>query len=89
MTVELFGPARALAGRSTIVLDVAEPLGVRAFIDALADAVPAFVGEIVTRERDAFVAPNLLLLDGRRAADDAEPFGDADRPCVMFVPSGG
>ncbi len=89
MTVELFGPARALAGRAAVVLDVAEPIGVRAFIGALAEAVPAFVGEIVTPERDAFVAPNLLLLDGRRAVDDAAIFRDADRPCVMFLASGG
>jgi hypothetical protein len=85
----LFGPARALAGHATVTLDVVEPIGLPAFIRALADSVPAFVGEIVTRERDAFVAPNLVLLDGRRAVDDGARFGSADRPCVLFLPSGG
>jgi hypothetical protein len=85
--VELFGPARALAGCAAIDLPVREPLDLQAFLRALALAVPAFVGEIVSRDLDAFVPPNLLLLDGRRAA--TEPFTSADRPCVVFVPSGG
>ncbi len=88
MTVELFGPARALAGCATVEVRVTEPLEVRAFIAALAIAVPAFVGEIVTSSGDAFIAPNLLLLDGRRAADGVA-FTSADRPCVLVLPSGG
>jgi hypothetical protein len=88
VTVELFGPARALAGRDTVDVDVAEPIDAAGLIVALAAAIPAFVGEIVTAQRDAFVAPNLLLLDGRRAATGVA-FTSADRPCVLFLPSGG
>ncbi len=87
MTVELFGPARALAGAATIDVSLAEA-DERTLIDALARAVPAFVGTIVTDARDAFVAPNLLLLDGRRSAEGVR-FTAADRPCVLFLPSGG
>jgi hypothetical protein len=89
VTVELFGPARALAGAPTLTLDVAEPVDLATFVRALAHAVPAFVGQIVTAERDAFVPPNLLLLDGRRAVAGGACFGDADRPCVLFLASGG
>jgi hypothetical protein len=88
VTVELFGPARALAGRDTVDVRVDEPVDLAGLIVALAAAIPAFVGEIVTPERTAFVAPNLLLLDGRRAADGVA-FTSADRPCVLFLPSGG
>jgi hypothetical protein len=88
VTVELFGPARALAGRAAIDLCVNEPVDLPAFLHALAAAVPAFVGEIVTRDGAAFVAPNLLLLDGRRGAEGVS-FTSADRPCVLFLPSGG
>ena len=89
MTVELFGPARALAGAATLTLDVDEPVDLITFVRALAAAVPAFVGQIVTAERDAFVPPNLVLLDGRRAVGDGVRFGAADRPCVLFLASGG
>ncbi len=88
MTVELFGPARALAGAATLDVRVAEPVDVGTFIRALATAAPAFLGQIVTRDADAFIAPNLLLLDGRRAAD-GRAFTSADRPCVLALPSGG
>jgi hypothetical protein len=87
MTVELFGPARALAGRATVDLDVGEPVDLARFLAALVRAVPAFAGEIVTADAAAFIAPNVLLLDGRRTAEAA--FTSADRPCVLFVPSGG
>ncbi len=88
MTVELFGPARALAGRDFVDVDVAEPVDAAGLIAALATAVPAFVGQIVSTRCDAFIAPNLLLLDGRRAADGVA-ITAADRPCVLFLPSGG
>ncbi len=88
MTVELFGPARALAGRATIDLAVAEPADLPALLRALAAAVPAFAGAILTPDGSAFIAPNLLLLDGVRAAEGVT-FTSADRPCVLFLPSGG
>ncbi len=89
MTVELFGPARALAGRALIDIAVDEPAGLREFVHALSAACPAFIGEIVTRERDAFLPPNLVLLDGRRAVGEGERFASDDRPCVLFLASGG
>ncbi len=89
MTVELFGMARALAGVSHVVLAVDEPVAVPEFLRALADAVPALVPGVIAASRDAFVEPNLLLLDGRRAPSNGERFGSDDRPCVLFLASGG
>jgi hypothetical protein len=89
MTVELFGLARALAGRGSIEVPVDEPVGMSAFVRALADACPALVGDVVSPGRDGFIPPNLLLLDGRRAVGPQARFTGADRPCVLFVPSGG
>jgi len=88
VTVELFGPARALAGRATIDVALAEPADQPALLRALALAVPAFVGAILTPDGSDFIAPNLLLLDGVRAAGGVT-FTSADRPCVLFLPSGG
>lgn len=89
VTVELFGIARALAGAAQIDVDVPEPTDTATLAAALAAACPALVGSVVCSARDAFLAPNVLLLDGRRAADAATRFVAADRPCVLFVPSGG
>jgi hypothetical protein len=44
---------------------------------------------VIAPARDALVEPNLLLLDGRRAPRDGERFGEDDRPCVLFLASGG
>ncbi|HTJ26580.1 MAG TPA: hypothetical protein VMA36_10475 [Candidatus Limnocylindria bacterium] len=86
--VELFGMARALAGRSHVTLPLADA-DYREFVRALAEALPQLVPDVITPTRDDFVEPNLLLLDGRRAARDGERFGAADRPCVLFLASGG
>jgi hypothetical protein len=89
MRVELFGMARALAGVSHVELALDGPVAVGAFLRALADAVPALVPDVIEPTLDAFVEPNLLLLDGRRAPQGDETFGAADRPCVLFLASGG
>jgi hypothetical protein len=87
--VELFGMARAVAGVSHVVLALDEPVGLSDFLRALAEAVPGLVPGVIAPALDAFVEPNLLLLDGRRAPRPGETFGDADRPCVLFLASGG
>lgn len=89
MKVELFGMARALAGVSHVELALDEPVELHDFLRSLADAVPALVPDVIVASLDAFVEPNLLLLDGRRAPQAGETFGDADRPCVLFLASGG
>jgi hypothetical protein len=44
---------------------------------------------VIASTRDALVEPNLILLDGRRAVRDGERFSADDRPCVLFLASGG
>ncbi len=56
---------------------------------ALAEAVPALVPDVIAASLDAFVEPNLLLLDGRRAPRAGERFDARDNPCVLFLASGG
>ena len=89
MTVELFGMSRALAGRAIVELAVEGPIDYAGFVRALAEAVPALVPDVIVPARDALVEPNLLLLDGRRAPRDGERFDAGDRPCVLFLASGG
>jgi hypothetical protein len=86
--VELFGMARALAGKTHVALPLDET-DYAGFVRALADALPQLVPDVIAPARDDFVEPNLLLLDGRRAPRDGELFGAADRPCVLFLASGG
>ena len=87
MTIELFGMARHLAGSPTLEVG-GECLTRRELVRALA-AIPKMAGNVVDAEREEFVEPNMLLLDGRYATDADEPFYAADRPCVLFLASGG
>jgi hypothetical protein len=87
--VELFGMARALAGVSHVELGLDEPVALPDFLRALGEALPALIPDVIAPAADALIEPNLLLLDGRRALRDGETFGDADRPCIMFLASGG
>jgi hypothetical protein len=89
VTVELFGLARSLAGAPQVELALDGPVDMERFLHALADAVPALVPDVIGPERDALVEPNLLLLDGRRAPLAGETFDARDRPCVLFLASGG
>jgi hypothetical protein len=88
MTVELFGMARTIAQRTTIEVG-GERLTRRELVRALAALLPALIGNVVDLEREDFVEPNMLLLDGRRAANADDPFVAADRPVVLFLASGG
>jgi hypothetical protein len=87
--VELFGMARALAGVSHVELALDAPVELPDFLRALAEAVPELVPDVIAASRDAFVEPNLLLLDGRRALRDGETIACDDNPCVLFLASGG
>jgi len=89
VTVELFGMARSLAGVAHVELALEGPVALPQFVHALAEAVPALVPDVIAPARDAFVEPNLLLLDGRRAPRAGETFDAGDRPCVLFLASGG
>ncbi|BDE06615.1 hypothetical protein WPS_18910 [Vulcanimicrobium alpinum] len=89
MRVELFGMARALAGTATVEIRADGALTYAEFVRALADAIPSMVPGVIAPSRDALVEPNLVLLDGRRAPREGERFGDGDRPCVLFLASGG
>lgn len=89
MTVELFGMARALAGVARVDLALDGEVAVPEFLRALGDALPALIPDVIGASCDALVEPNLLLLDGRRAPLAGERFGAGDRPCVMFLASGG
>jgi len=89
MTVELFGIARSIAGTPQIDVAVDEPATLGALVRALARACPALVGDVIEASGDGFVAPNYVLLDGRRAAGMDEPVRASDKPCVLFLASGG
>lgn len=88
MTIEFFGMARVLAGAPS--LDIGgERMTKRELVRALAQRCPDMIGSVIDPANDAFVEPTLLLLDGRRATGDDDAFAAADRPCVLFLASGG
>ena len=88
MTVEFFGMARVIAGAPARNIG-GERMTERELARELALRYPAMVGSVLEAAGEAFAAPNLLLLDGRRATGDDESFSAADRPCVLFLASGG
>jgi hypothetical protein len=88
MTVEFFGMARVFAGAPSLEIG-GERLTKRELVRELAHRCPAMAGNVIDAAGEAFAHPNLLLLDGCRATGDDEPFGGADRPCVLFLASGG
>ena len=88
MTIEFFGMARVFAGASS--LDIGgDCMTKRELVRALALRCPSMIGSVIDSGGETFIDPNLLLLDGRRATGDDEPFVAADRPCVLFLASGG
>ena len=88
MTVEFFGMARVYAGAPSLEIG-GERMTQRELVYELAQRCPAMIGSVIDAAGENFVEPNLLLLDGRRASGDDEPFDAADRPCVLFLASGG
>jgi hypothetical protein len=88
MTVEFFGMARVFAGEPSLEIG-GQRLTKRELVRELALRCPGMIGSVIDTATETFVHPNLLLLDGRRATGDDEPFGAADRPCVLFLASGG
>jgi molybdopterin converting factor small subunit len=87
--LELFGMARALVGGPHVELEVAEPASLRALLAELANRYPQVVGEVLEARSFTPIEPNLVLLDGRRPADLDDRVSEADRPCLLFLPSGG
>jgi hypothetical protein len=87
--LELFGMARALVGGPYVELDVAEPVTLRALLAELASRYPQVVGNVVEARSFRPIEPNFVLLDGRRPADLDGRVSEADRPCLLFLPSGG
>jgi hypothetical protein len=88
MTVEFFGMARVFAGAPSLEIG-GERLTKRELVRELAQRCPAMIGHVINAAQETFVHPNLLLLDGRRATGDDDSFSAGDRPCVLFLASGG
>jgi molybdopterin converting factor small subunit len=89
VTLELFGMARALVGAASVELTVSEPATLRGLLGALAARYPQLAGSVLDAASHAPLEPNVVLLDGRRARGLDEPVSDLDRPCLLFLPSGG
>jgi hypothetical protein len=89
MRLELFGMARELIGAPVIDVGVGSSATIDGLVYALARAYPQLVGVVIDADRSALIEPNVVLLDGRRAPEGNESFDESDRPCLLFVPSGG
>lgn len=88
MTVEFFGMARALVGLPTTELLLHEPIRLVDMLAALAARYPQLIGVVLDSHYN-LIEPNVVLLDGRRAADLLELITAADKPCIILLPSGG
>ena len=88
MTIELFGMARALVGSPAAEIAVQEPVRLGDLLAALATAHPNLIGTVLD-ESNQLIEPNVVLLDGRRAADRDQTITAEDKPCIILLPSGG
>lgn len=89
MTIELFGMARALAGVPEVALEVGAPATLRSLLEALATRYPQLKGAVLDPATHEPLEPNVVLLDGRRARGLDETIDAADKPVLLFLPSGG
>ena len=70
VNVELTGPARIRAGRKEVSLTVEDGVTWRDVIAALAQASPALVGEVITKDKRDLIGSYMLNLGGRRTIHD-------------------
>jgi molybdopterin converting factor small subunit len=89
VTIELFGMARELVGAPSVTLNVDEPVTLRSLLTELARSYPQLTGAVLDAATHAPLDPNVVLLDGHRAHGLDEPVANADKPCLLFLPSGG
>lgn len=70
--VELTGPARILAGRKEVNVVVEDSAIWKDVIAALAQASPALVGEVITKERRDLIGSYILNLGGNRSVQNLD-----------------
>lgn len=86
LIVELTGPARIIAGRKEVTITVAEEATWRDVLAALARALPALVGEVISADNHDIVGPYLLNVGGRYAVrnfDEKAPLQDGDHLSLL------
>ncbi|HVA36636.1 MAG TPA: hypothetical protein VNJ51_03400 [Candidatus Dormibacteraeota bacterium] len=88
MRLELFGMARHLVGTAALEVPVTSPVTVGRLLREAARAAPQLVGSVLEADGTP-IAPNYLLLDGRRAAEPGATVRESDRPCLLVLASGG
>jgi hypothetical protein len=72
VTVELTGTARILAGRREVSIKVQDGVTWRDVIAALAQASPALVREVITKDRRDLVGSFILNLGGAHTIHDLD-----------------
>lgn len=89
VTVEIYGNARLLSGRSEVRVTLPERACARDVAERLARAVPELVGEVV--HPGGQLAPSYVLnLNGRRfMTESSAPIGESDRILLFSSQAGG
>ena len=72
VTVELTGPARILVGRKEVTVTAWDSATWRDVIAALAQAAPALVGEVITKDRRDLIGSYILNVGGRHTINDLD-----------------
>lgn len=86
LTVELIGTARIVAGRREVALTLPEGATWRDATGALARAVPALMGEVITEDRRDLIGSYTYNLGGRafvRDLDEAVEPPESGRVTLM------
>lgn len=89
MRLELFGMARELVGAPSVELDITGPATLRALLAELARRYPQLDEAVLHPTTHVPLEPNFVLLDGQRVHAFDDEISEGDRPCLLFLPSGG
>ena len=89
VTVEIYGNARLLSGRSEVRVTLPERACASDVAERLARAAPELVGEVV--DASGCLAPSYVLnLNGRRfLTESSAPIGESDRILLFSSQAGG
>jgi len=90
--LELFGPARLIAGKKEISLDLREGSTFRDIVRMLSAEYPEMIGDVIQPDGETLQEPNIFNLNAKQMIQ-ADQMGntpsDGDRIILMSISAGG
>ena len=84
ITIELFGTARLLTGKSKILLTCLEPTNISKVLRKLSDIEPKLVGIVISNDRNSLIESFVLNLNGDRFITNMDEVVDPGENVLIF-----